>query len=118
MQGGATVDLFGFKLAGGIGQSNVGDTRRDFFTAGIAYGFGPVNTSLTYGKIYDANQDFQTVAGVDKASNLVLSADYALAPGLVLAGDISWFDNDQTDSQATGTGDTGVQAVGSLRLSF
>ncbi|MFO1075418.1 MAG: porin [Geminicoccaceae bacterium] len=118
VQGGATVDLFGFKLGGSIGQDNVGDTRRDFFTAGIAYGIGAVNTSLTYGKIYDANQDFQTVAGVDKASNLVLSADYALAPGLVLAGDISWFDNDQTDSQATGTGDTGVQAVGSLRLSF
>ena len=118
VQGGASVDLFGFKLAGSVAQDNVGDTRRNFFTAGIGAALGPVNTSLTYGKIFDANQDFQDVSGVDKASNLVLSADYALAPGLVLAGDVGWFDNDQTDSAATGTGDTGWQAVGSVRLSF
>ena len=36
---------------------------------------------------------------MDKPYNLVFSADFALAPGLVLAGDVSAFDND-TDSTA------------------
>ena len=47
---------------------------------------------------------------------LVFSADYALAPGLVLAGDVSWFDNDATED--TDTGDKGWAAVGSFRLAF
>ena len=49
---------------------------------------------------------------------LNLSADYALAPGLVLAGDVSVFDNDQAGDVDTGTGDTGWTAVGSFRLAF
>ncbi len=48
----------------------------------------------------------------------MVSADYALAPGLVLAGDVASFDNDQTGDADTGTGDTGWAAVGSFRLSF
>jgi outer membrane protein OmpU len=119
VQGGAAVDLFGFQLAGSVATDNVGDTERNFFTAGIGYGFGALNTSITYGQIFDANADFEEQSGVgDSAYNLVFSADYALAPGLVLAGDVATFDNDQTDSDATGTGDKGWTAVGSVRLAF
>ena len=88
-------------------------TRRNFYTAGIGYGFGPLNTSVTYGQIFDTNSDFDEATGLgDAAYNLVFSADYALAPGLVLAGDVSWFDNDvrSTPAPATRAG----AAVGSV----
>ncbi len=115
IQGGAALDLFGFKIAGSVGSDNPGDAQRNFFTAGIAYGFGPVNTSITYGQIFDANSDFEEATGIgDSAYNVVLSADIALAPGLVLAGDVSKFDND-------GTGDIsgdGWAAVGRLAVAF
>ena len=47
----------------------------------------------------------------------MVSADYALAPGLVLAGDAAFFDND-TNSNYTGGGDTGWAGVASVRLAF
>ena len=59
VQGGAALDLFGFKLAGSVGHDKLGDAQRDFFTAGIGAALGPVNTSLTYGQIFDANSDFE-----------------------------------------------------------
>jgi outer membrane protein OmpU len=117
VQGGASVDLFGFKLAGSVATDNVGDTTRDFFTAGIGWGYGPLNTSVTYGQIFNTNADFDEATGIgDSAYNLVFSADIALAPGLVLAGDVSTFDNDTTED--FGTGDKGWTAVGSVRLAF
>ena len=117
IQPGISVDLFGFKVAGGYGYNKVGDQKNQFATAGIGYGFGPVNTSITYGQMVDTNSDFDEATGIgDNAYNLVFSADYALAPGLVLAGDVATFDNDSTGD--TGTGDKGWTAVGSFRLSF
>jgi hypothetical protein len=118
VQAGANVDLFGFKLGGSVGTDNPGDGERNFFTAGIGYGFGPLNTSITYGQIFDANSEFEDATGIgSSAYNLVFSADYALAPGLVLAGDVGSFDNDATGDD-TGTGDTGWQAVGRLAVAF
>lgn len=117
VQAGAALDLYGFKLAGSIANDEVGDTTRKFFTAGIGAALGPVNTSITYGQIFDTNSDFDEATGIgDKAYNIVFSADIALAPGLVLAGDVSKFDNDAT--QDFGTGDKGWAAVGSVRLAF
>jgi outer membrane protein OmpU len=119
IQGGANVDLFGFKLGGSYAYNEVGEQKNQFFNAGIGYGFGPVNTSVTYGQLVDTNSEFEAATGIgDKAYNLVFSADVAIAPGLVLAGDVSQFDNDQTGGADTGTGDTGWTAVGSVRLAF
>ena len=119
LQGGASIDLYGFKIAGSIATDNVGDQDHQFFTAGIGYGFGPINTSITYGQIFDANADFEEGSGIgDSAYNLVFSADYALAPGLVLAGDVAVFDNDQTSEADSGTGDTGWTAVGRFAVAF
>jgi predicted porin len=119
VQPGISFDLFGFKLAGSYAYQKLGDIENQFVTAGIGYGYGPVNTSITAGRMIDTNSDYDEAIGVgDEAYNVVFSADYALAPGLVLAGDVSLFDNDQIDEDATGTGDTGWTAVGSFRLSF
>ena len=38
-------------------------TQRNFFTAGIGAALGPVNTSITYGQIFDANSDFEEATG-------------------------------------------------------
>ena len=49
---------------------NAGEAQRNFATAGIGYAFGPVNTSLTYGAIFDANSDFEEATGIgDSAYN-------------------------------------------------
>ena len=50
-------------------------------------------------------------------STWCFSADYALAPGLELAGDLGLFDNDGTDPDYRG-GDQGWQAVGRLGVAF
>ena len=116
-QAGVSVDLFGFKLAGSYGYNEVGEQKNQFVTAGIGAALGPVNTSITAGKVIDTNSDFEEANGIgDSAYNVVFSADVAIAPGLVLAGDVASFDNDSTGD--TGTGDTGWTAVGSFRLSF
>ena len=119
VQGGVAVDLFGFNIAGSIATDNVGDTERNFFTAGVGYDFGDFDTSITYGQIFDANADFEEASGIgDSAYNLVFSADYRLVRGLVLAGDVAVFDNDQTDAADSGTGDKGWTAVGRLAVTF
>jgi hypothetical protein len=49
--------------------------------------------------------------------NLVFSADIGLMPGLVLAGDVGYFDND-VDAGPNKNDDDGWQAVSRLRLAF
>ena len=115
LYGGANVDLFGFKLGGGYGSENFGGVERDFFNAGIGAALGPVNLSVNYGQLIDTDNFVVNGADVGDASNLVFSADIALAPGLVLAGDVGVFDND-ADNAATD--DDGWQAVGRLGLAF
>ena len=105
---GLSTELFGFKVAGSFGDEEIGAFERTWFTAGIGYGYGPVNTSVTWGQILD-EEGF--VAG-NAAYNPVFSADSALMPALVLAGDIGLFDND------AGGDDAGWQAVGRLGLAF
>ena len=63
MQTGANIDLWGFKLGGSVGHDEVGETKRDFFTAGIGFDFGPVGTSITYGQIFSTNSDFDEATG-------------------------------------------------------
>ena len=116
LQTGVNIDLFGFRFAGAIGEDNVGDTRRDFYNVGFGATLGPVNTSIGYGRIFSANNAFNELTDIDKGRNLVISADVPLLPGLVLAGDLSFFNNDTTTD--TGTGDSGWAAVWRLAVAF
>ena len=120
--GGATVNLFGFKLGGGYGSENISGTQRDWANAGIGAALGPVNVSLTYGIVTDSNDAVVNGNEVGKPQNIVVSADVALMPGLVLQGDVGYFDNDVKEGAAAGTiGDTddsGYQAVARLALAF
>jgi outer membrane protein OmpU len=114
-QGGANVDLFGFKLGGSFADEEVGNLERTWYTVGIGWGYGPVNTSVNYSQWVDSSG-----YAADKPYNLVFSADIALAPGLVLAGDVGIFDNDISGDNPNGYtgGDKGWQAIGRLGLAF
>jgi hypothetical protein len=57
---------------------------------------------VNYGQVIDTSG-----TPYDKPYNLVFSADYTLMPGLVLAGDVGFFDNDGTDPDYPG-GDAGL----------
>ena len=117
--GGVALDLFGFRLAGSVGTDNIGDEDHQFATAGIGAALGPVNTSITAAYIWDSNSDFRDREGYDKPYNIVFSADIALAPGLVLAGDVAYFNIDNNGGPAdTGTSDKGVAAVGRFAVAF
>jgi predicted porin len=118
VQGGAALDLNGFKLAASVATNNVGDLTNNFMTAGVGYGFGPIEATLNYAWIFDANDDFEEASGVDNPDTWIVSATYLLAPGLALQGDVAYFDNDTNDSYDGGTGDTGWAAVGRFELSF
>ena len=114
--GGVALDLYGFKLAGSIGTDHIGDLNHQFATAGIGAALGPVNTSITGAYIWDSNSDFSDREGYDKPYNIVFSADIALAPGLVLAGDVAYFNIDTNSESATGDG--GWAAVGRFAVAF
>jgi len=118
--GGAKLGLWGFELGGGWFHEHVGDEEKSFVNAGIGYKFGPVHTSVTYGKVIDSNNLVSgTGVPMDEPSNLVVSADVGLMPGLVLAGDVGFFDNDVNGTvPGTNVDDNGWQAVVRIGLDF
>ena len=119
--GGASIGLHGFRLAGGYGTENIAGAQRDWLNAGLAYGQGPANVSVTFGMVTDTDIVVNGNA-VGQPRNLVLSADVTLMPGLALEGDVGFFDNDVTDGAPGGsigdTDDSGVQAVARLAAYF
>jgi predicted porin len=111
--GGAATTIFGFKLGGGAGTEDVGGLKRTYFNAGIGAGYGPVNVSLSYGKVvdsdnYDANKPWLAVAGFD----------VGLMPGLVAGAELAYFDNDFKGGVRNSGGDTGWTWLADLRLAF
>ncbi len=112
---GVATEVFGFKVAGSYGTEETGGLERDWFTAGVGYGIGPINTSVTYGQVIDS----EGYIGGD-VSNLVVSADLAVMPGVVLAGDVGFFDNDlDGDTEdALNVDSEGWQAVMRLGVAF
>ena len=117
--GGLTFGLFGFNLGGGYFGQKFGEAEKQFFNAGIGYGFGPVNMSVTYGQVVNSDDLFSdTGVPLDKPRNIVVSADVGLMPGLVLAGDVGFFDNDVDGNPPGNLDDNGYQAVARLGLNF
>lgn len=123
---GAALTLFGFKLAVGGGMEHIGKTDRDWVSAGVGAALGPVNVSVTAGQAF-TDGVVRNGNEVNDPYNIVVSADIGLMPGLVLAGDVGFFDNDVDNyvgRAADGCGgcgdvdDDGVQAVARLGLAF
>ncbi len=89
---GTVLSFSGFSLGGSYGDwddSLGAGSDADYYTLGAAYDFGPFGASVTW---LDSNIEG---AGADNDfDNLVVGADYALAPGLTPYAEVSFFDAD------------------------
>jgi predicted porin len=111
--GGFATTIFGFKLAAGGGDEDTGGLKRVYGNAGIGASYGPVNLSLTAGKVFSS-----TGYVADKPWMAVLGADVGLMPGLVAGAEVAYFNNDLPKAAQTAGGDTGVTWLADLRLAF
>ncbi|HFD16398.1 MAG TPA: porin [Rhodospirillales bacterium] len=104
--GGLVIGFSGFSVGGGYfsEDDDVGGDR-DIWNVGASASLGPANLSVTYARIDNDGSN------VDP-SNIVLSADMGLFPGVALQGDVSFFDND------TGSDDDGVTGVVRLHIGY
>jgi len=126
--GGLSFGLFGMNFGGGYFSEEIGDAEKDFFNVGVGASLGPVNMSVTYGQVIDSNNlesgdtDPDTIGDqvveLNDPRNLVISADVGLMPGLVLAGDVGYFDNDIKGEIPSNLDEDGYQAVVRLGLNF
>ncbi len=112
---GATVAIDDLELGAGFGSEDVGGLEKTYLNVGIGYAFESVGTSLTFGRVLET----RGYEGVGEPWNLALSADVNLAEGLILAGDMAYFDNDlQRDAREPTGGDNGLVWVTRLEVSF
>lgn len=88
---GGTVGFAGLTFGAGYVHDEFADVDADAFDLGVAYGFGPVNTSLT-GNYVDADDGGDSYI-------VVLSGDVQVLPGVTLRGDLAYtdFDTDADD---------------------
>jgi outer membrane protein OmpU len=91
---GALLGWKGFSVAGSYGDwedsNNVSGADSTYWTAGLGYEAGPVGLSATY-----INSTRQVAGTSDNDfTNLVLGADYKLAPGLTPYAEVSFYDFD------------------------
>jgi predicted porin len=93
---GFAAEVGDLELGAGFGDEDVGGLEKRYVNLGIAYELDEVAVSLTHGRVLRT----RGYEGVGEPWNLVLSADMALLPGLVLAGDLAYFDNDLDPEEA------------------
>ena len=106
---GLGLDYQGYSLAGswadwgesGLATGSINDDQQ-VWTLGAAYETGPFGVSLTYLDSESQDREF---------TNLVLGADYALAPGLVPYVEVSFFETDDNNI-ATTDNDGSVVLIG------
>jgi len=87
-QAGGTVGFAGLRFGASYGQDDADITggiarELDLITAGVGFGIGPANASVTY--------EYNDSDTLDEELHLfVLSADVGLMPGVVLKGDLGY----------------------------
>ncbi len=112
---GLALGYMGFSLAGSYGDWDdslmAASLDQDYWTLGLAYDFGPFGASVTY-----LDSDVEVAGGADNEfDNLVIGADYELAPGLTPYVEVSLY---EFDAPVGGVDNDGsVFIVGTL-LSF
>lgn len=88
---GALLGIWGFNFAGSYGEwtdSLVAGAEADYWTAGVGYDMGAIGLSATY-----LDSTFEPAVGADNDfTNLVLGADYKLAPGLTPYAEVSFYE--------------------------
>jgi hypothetical protein len=112
---GATVEAFGVSAGAGFGDESVGGFQKRYFNVGLGTELGPVAVSVNHGRALRT----RNYPGVGEPWNLVFSADRELVPGVGLAGDVAYFDNDLDRGAREPTGgDSGWVWVTRLELVF
>jgi outer membrane protein OmpU len=110
---GAAATFSGFSLAGSYGDwddSLGAGTDSDYYTLGAAYDFGPFGASVTW-----MDSEVDTGAGSNDFDNLVVGADYMVAPGLTPYAEVSFFD---ADGAAAGADNDGTVVILGTELAF
>jgi outer membrane protein OmpU len=124
---GLNVTAFGFTFGGGWGTADgarpsdgggvllENEADYQWYNVGAGAKLGPANVSVNWGHAYKASSD---VAGVDEAEpkQFVFGVDFGVAPGLVVGGEVSWFDLDV--DRGDGPDDDGVLGIVGIRLAF
>lgn len=102
---GGDVGYMGFKVAASYGdwddslQVDGSSDEADYWTLGVAYEGGPFGVSATY-----MSSDYEVAASDNEFDNLVLGADYKLAPGLTPYAEVSFYDFDAAGAAADNDG--------------
>lgn len=117
---GLQADYQNFSVAGswvdygdsGLATTAVAD-EQNLWTLGAAYETGPFGLSVTY---LESEGSFTGGATDSEFSNLVLSADYQLAPGLVPYVEVALFDTD--DNVAANVDNDGSVVLIGAELNF
>jgi outer membrane protein OmpU len=128
--GGAVVDISGFRLGGGVGtgqgiganQAGAAVFQRgsdvSWFNLGGAAKLGPANVSLTYGQVFDGKDG--PTGRSREPWEVVLGADFGVAPGLVVGGELVYFNvsGDSVSAGGAGRTDTGWVGLVGVRAGF
>ena len=118
---GALVGYKGFSVAGSYGDAgdsgNLKSVDSSYWTAGLGYEAGPVGLSATY-----INSTVETAAVASKDndfSNVVVGADYKLAPGLTPYAEVSFYDFDSNGkAKATNYKNNGTAVILGTQVAF
>jgi hypothetical protein len=117
-QGGPVLGAFGVELAGSYLMQEAGGLEADSFTLGLATKLGRADVSINYGRFLDADGLVVNGNELGEPWTVILSANVGLMPGLVLAADFGYFDNDVEGEVVNADDDNGWQGVTPLGLAF
>ena len=107
---GLNLNYRGFTVGGSYGDwsdsLNTTGADTDFWNVGLGYETGPFGASVSY---------FTSTAGTTDFDNVIVGADYKLAPGLVPYVEVNFFDIDAT---GTASDNKGTAVLAGTQLTF
>lgn len=116
---GLLASYAGFSLAGSYGFADefgrlaATNSELDYWTAGGSYVYGPFGASVTY---LDSTIENDGSTADSEFQNLVVGADYQLAPGFVPYVEVSFFETD--DNVAGNVDNEGTVFLSGIELTF
>lgn len=117
---GAKVELEGFSLAGNVFNTELetvggtADLETDGYSIGAAFANGPYGISVTY-----LNTETEAANGnTDEFENIVVGADYQMAPGFTPYIEAAFFDDENNGALGTTVDNEGSVVLLGAELSF
>lgn len=109
---GLNLNYLGFTLGGSYGDlqdsltAKAANADADFWNVGLGYETGPFGASVSY---------FDSSVGTNDFTNVIVGADYKLAPGLVPYVEVNFFD---LDAAGTAFDNEGTAVLAGTQLTF